>query len=270
MTWASFPGPTKAPQGLYFISDIGINGSLWYNNGTSFVPIAPVILSNINKGWIVPSMAAANAATYSQSGVTLTVTCPAHTMIAALNGADIYLAMGTPATGVTPTAPVYANWFTNFQYVDVDTFTCTAGNSQLGTGAINTNTSETYVLELEQTIKGGILSSNGSICTWCTQARSGDGSTKTTRVYYNTTPYHTPIRTTNSQSDRWYSEINTSNSDQYVSVPNSIYNGFTNSAGVYNKYAIDTTIDRKHKISMQSSAALAYQAIMSYRVEIVR
>ena len=43
-TWATFPGPTLAPVGMYYISDVGINGSLWYNDGTKFRPAGPIII----------------------------------------------------------------------------------------------------------------------------------------------------------------------------------------------------------------------------------
>lgn len=44
LTWAGFPGSTLAPQGLYFFSDVGVNGSFWYNNGASLKPIGPILL----------------------------------------------------------------------------------------------------------------------------------------------------------------------------------------------------------------------------------
>jgi hypothetical protein len=47
LTWAAFPGPTLAPAGLYFFSDVGINGSFWYNNGTSLKPIGPIVLHRL-------------------------------------------------------------------------------------------------------------------------------------------------------------------------------------------------------------------------------
>lgn len=47
LTWAAFPGPTLAPQGLYFFSDIGIKGSLWYNNGATIEPVGPIVLHRV-------------------------------------------------------------------------------------------------------------------------------------------------------------------------------------------------------------------------------
>lgn len=47
MTWAQFPGPTLAPQGFYFFTNIGINGSMWYNNGSTLDPCGPIVLSRL-------------------------------------------------------------------------------------------------------------------------------------------------------------------------------------------------------------------------------
>ncbi len=47
MAWASFPGPTLAPQGFYFFTNVGINGSMWYNNGTTLDPVGPVVLHRL-------------------------------------------------------------------------------------------------------------------------------------------------------------------------------------------------------------------------------
>jgi len=269
-TWNTKPAANEVGCRQVFISDIGVNGSLWCSNGTTWSPVGSVLLKNSNKGFVIPSLAAADAATYSQSGTTLTVTCVGHTLVASLNGSDIYLGIGTPTLGVAPTAPKYANWFSNFTYIDANTFTCTAGNSQTGTGNILTNLAETYVTELEHTIKGGLLGANGGLATYCTQSRMSSANSKLTKQYYHTAVYHAPSRTTNSQSDRWYSEINTQNSEQFLVTPNSLYTGFVVSAGVANRYAIDTTVDRLHKVSMTLAAALEYQSIMQYRVELVR
>jgi hypothetical protein len=48
LTWATFPGPTLAPVGLYFFSDIGINGSFWYNSGATLNPVDPIVLSRLS------------------------------------------------------------------------------------------------------------------------------------------------------------------------------------------------------------------------------
>ena len=44
MAFASFPGVAAAAPGLYFFSDVGVDGSFWYNNGIALKPIAPIVL----------------------------------------------------------------------------------------------------------------------------------------------------------------------------------------------------------------------------------
>jgi hypothetical protein len=269
-TWAAFPGPTLAPIGTYYISDIGVNGSLWYNNGTTLDPIERILLQNNNKGWIVPSMLAANAATYSQSGTTLTVTATAHTLIAALNGADIYLVIGTVSTGVAPTAPVYTGWFTNFTYVDANTFTCTAGNSQTGTGAVNTNLAETTITELTYTLKGGLLGLNGGLACWQATAASSEASTKSAKFYLHTTNYQQPTFTTSSQGSRRYSEVSAANSQAVITFPEYLNSGFGPAAANYKKVSLDMTQSRDHAVKYTVSAALGHIAVMQHRLELIR
>jgi hypothetical protein len=48
MAFASFPGVAAAAPGLYFFSDVGVDGSFWYNNGTTLEPIAPIVLSRLS------------------------------------------------------------------------------------------------------------------------------------------------------------------------------------------------------------------------------
>ena len=167
--------------GFVFVSDVGISGVSAWCNGTKLILPAPIIVLQKAKGWIMPSLVAGNLATYTQSGTTLTVVSPAHTMTSALNGCDVFLIMGAVITGVMPTAPVYAGWFTNFTYIDGNTFRCTAGNSQLATGNVNSNTAETIVTELSTVIPGNLMGLNGDLESYTVV--SGTSSANLKRVY---------------------------------------------------------------------------------------
>jgi hypothetical protein len=150
-------------NGWVFVSDIGVSGVMMWCNGTNLYSDDPIIAYQNNKGWLLPSLAAANASTYSQTGNVITVvnggaSPVAHNIPAVLhNGYDVYLAMGTAATGATITAGI----FTNFQYVDANTFTCVSATSQTGTGAVNTNTTLTTNTARDIPIKGSLLGANG-------------------------------------------------------------------------------------------------------------
>jgi hypothetical protein len=145
----------KVGKGLYYFDDIK---SVLYSNGEEYVAGTPIKLIDFQGQLVVPALAAANAATYSQSGNVLTVNNGvAHNIPATVfNGATVYLAIGTVSTGVAPTATV-ANFFANFQYVSATAFTCLATNSQDGTGAVNTNTSPTILLPLSKTYAAGLI-----------------------------------------------------------------------------------------------------------------
>lgn len=181
VTWAQFPGPTLAPVGLYFISNVGINGSFWYNNGITLIPTAPITLHNTYYGIIMHSMAAANAATYSQSGTTLTCTCTGHNIPATIhNGKKIHLTPGAPSTG----AQLATGLYTNFTYVDANTFTCTSTVSQTGTGVLNTNISATQVPGIDVGIFGGLLGINGWLDVYSFQQCNANANSKRLQFKY--------------------------------------------------------------------------------------
>lgn len=77
-------------------------------------------------------------ATYSQTGTTVTVTWASHGLSAyEFNGASVYL--------VQNTGSLSSGWFTDFTYVDADTFTVTSVVSQTTSGNLGTNTAETDI-----------------------------------------------------------------------------------------------------------------------------
>lgn len=113
---------------------------------------------------LVPSLATANAATYSQSGNVITVNnSVAHNIPATTyNGGLIYLAIGTVNTGVAPTSEI-ANWFTNFQRTGTNTFTCDATNDQTGTGVVNTNLALTTITPVTSNMAPNLITPGDSI-----------------------------------------------------------------------------------------------------------
>jgi len=141
-----------------YVQNVGEYGAEFVSNGTSWINHGGIEIMQRAKGWICPSLAAANAATYSQSGTTITVTSTGHNIPATnYDTKDVYLNIGTAATGAT----IPPGWFSNFQRTSADTFTCVSTVSQTGTGTVNTNISITPVNELSSTVIGGVLRSNG-------------------------------------------------------------------------------------------------------------
>ena len=79
-----------------------------------------------------------SGATYTQTGTTVTVTWTSHGLSAyEFNGASVYL--------VQNTGGLLSGWFTNFTYVDANTFAVTSAVSQSTSGDLGTNTAETDI-----------------------------------------------------------------------------------------------------------------------------
>lgn len=155
-TWALKPSAAALGQGrTIFISDIGVNGSWWYSDGTQWIPEQPIVLVQESGGWLVPALITGDAATYSQSGTTVTVTSTGHNMTNVLNGHSVYLDISTGTAA--------AGWYTNFTYSSANAFTCTSATSLTTSGAVLTRTAATTVTPISYTIPAGILGPTGVI-----------------------------------------------------------------------------------------------------------
>ena len=133
-----------------------------------------------------------------QASTVLTVTCAGHNIPATVhNGKSIYLTPGTPATG----AQLAAGLYTNFQYVDANTFTCVSTVSQTGTGAINTQLSAITLPNFTVPVKGNILGLNGYLELYHLSQTNATAGTKraafsySTYVFKNTSPASTTVIT---------------------------------------------------------------------------
>jgi len=149
---------------------------------------------------------AAGTITYSQTGTTVTITHTAHGMTTDFNGGEIYLTQSTGA--------LLSGWFTNWTYVDVDTYTCVSTVSQSTSGNLGTNTAET-VFPYSYTVPTSLLST--MVVMFQSQHRKVlTTGTKTMRSYFDSILSTTTSVTTATQ----WAFINTSN---VVFVSNTMY-----------------------------------------------
>lgn len=119
-----------------------------------------------------------SGATYSQTGTAVTVTWTSHGMTSALNGSDVYL--------VQSTGSLTTGWFTNFTYVDANSFTCTSSVSQSTSGNLGTNTSETTISSY--TMAADRLGINGTArVLGSTNCSTAGGNTKRISLYLSST-----------------------------------------------------------------------------------
>jgi len=254
-TFANKPAPGPVGSQIY-ISDIGEYGAVFTSNGSVWSHTGDIEIIQKGKGWLLPSLAAANAATYSQTGTTITVTSVGHNIPATgYNTKDVYLNMGVAATGAT----IPPGFFSNFTYVSADSFTCTSTISQTGTGTVNTNIAEIIVADLNNTIKGSVLGLDGKIHISFLSSNNNSATTKTVFFNFATNPIDYPNTTTLFRNPKADAIINrhsfTSQVMEHLSQPT--------------LYAVDTSVDFNCGFSMLCEAANDYVAIHSASVYIL-
>jgi hypothetical protein len=248
-------------NGWVFVSDMGSNGALYWCNGTILIPFSPTVMFNSNQGWIVHGYLAANAATYSQSGTTLTVTCTGHNLPATVNdGKMIYVPIGTVSTGVAPTAAI-TNWFTNFTQTGANTFTCTATNSQTGTGFVNSNLAATTITPVQKTILGSSLGANGKLGQSSLVSANTTAGSKTIRFNFAGLSCSNITLTTNGFSNNQnMSFLQNKNGVQNLQAAN-------NNMSVS---AVDTTADQICAPTITLAANNDWMALEGYLLELIQ
>jgi hypothetical protein len=253
-TWANRPAVGTIGSRIY-ISDVGEYGAEFVSNGSTWSHIGTIEIIQKGKGWLVPSLAAANAATYSQSGTTITVTSTGHNIPdLKYNTKDVYLNMGTAATGAT----IPPGWFSNFTYISANSFTCISTVSQTGTGAVNTNLAEITPADITAIINGNLLGLDGKTIFSYLASTTGSASAKRLKMKFGTTAI------IHNQGGVSVAEV--------INYP--IANRHNANSQVYNfggfpvVIAEDTTADITCSFSMQCDVANDYSAIHAASVYI--
>lgn len=121
-------------------------------------------------------LVAGNGGTYAQAGTTITVTLTAHGISSDLNGSNCHLTIGT---GLALTG-----WFTNFAYVDANTFTVTSSVSQSTSGNLAANISNTRI-PWTYTFQSGLIKKKDSIALAGYNRAKATAGTKTIRYNYS-------------------------------------------------------------------------------------
>lgn len=170
---AGFSGPAYINKQAW-ANDLGPRGTAIIYNGTDWRVNGPqlhVLLSLLK--FLVLGL---SGATYSQTGTTVTVTWTAHGLTNEFDGASVYL--------VGSTGALVSGTFTNFVYVDANTFTCTSAISQSTSGNLGTNTSETFS-PVQATFPSitGYFKAGDSIALAGFRRAKNSGNNKTFKVY---------------------------------------------------------------------------------------
>ena len=205
---SNFPAASYSGK-VAFATDIGPRGSPVFSNGTNWrIQTGFAYASSAMN--IVPGL---SGATYSQTATTVTVTWTAHGMTSEFDGANCYLVQSTGA--------LVSGWFTNWTYVDANTFTVTSSVSQTTSGNLGTNTSETF-LPTSYTIPAtaGFLVAGDNINLVGFTRNKNSANTKTTKAYYGNSVIFTGNATT---STNWVSA--SPSTLLYISSTKAIANG---------------------------------------------
>ena len=177
-------------------------------------------------------MGASGSPTYSQTAFTITVTRTGHGYTAARNnGADIYL---TVSTGT-----LVSGWFSNFTYVDANTFTCTSTISQSISGNLGVQTGEVTFDTI--TLKAKLMGPNGTVRgRFLVNAFANNANAKTFRVRWAGTPIFNPslASTLTMQTDISISNQNNVAKQVNYGTSSSTQNGTSSAAP--NDYTVNT------------------------------
>jgi hypothetical protein len=260
--WATKPSPADYSERLIRITDVGVNGSTWYSDGTQWVHESPIIYQQAAKGWLVPSLAAANAATYSQTGTTITVTSVGHNIPAtAHDGKDVYLAIAS--------GDAAAGWYSNFTRTGVDTFTRESSVSQSASGIVNTNTAETIVTPVTKTVLGGLMGANGSLMGSAHVAQPTSANFKRVRWKFDGSTVLEAASSTTSFDNNLAKSIRNRNSESKQVFRNAATGDFLGNVAVGTGYStVNTASDVQSSVTLQVPVANEFIALEAFMLEI--
>ena len=254
-TAATRPTATNVPVSTIInISDYGINGSLWRSNGSVWVPVSHAIRQQeLTTGVILPSLIAANLATYSQVGTTITVDNTVGHAIPAttFDGNSVYL---TPSSGA-----LVEGVFTNFQRTGANTFTCTSTISQSISGNLASTTGIKTLATL--TLPANILGISGRFETTVEQQSFGSANAKTVTYAFGGTTYYTFPNTTNTITVCMSGMRNKNSTNVQQATCVSTSTGMSATTGALITAAIDTTANVNIDLKGTVAAANEYICI---------
>ena len=255
VTSAELPNPAFVTTGtIILISDYGINGSLWRSNGSAWVPVSfPIKLDGLDTGILLPSLSAANLATYSQVGTTITVdNTLAHNIPATtFDGDSVYL---VPFTG-----SLIEGVFTNFTRTGANTFTCESTISQTISGNLASTTGIKTLKSL--TIPGGILGLTGRFETQVQTQYFNSANNKTLSLRFGGSNYYSFSNTTTGRNAiiAGMRNRNSQSIQQATSIDTTT--GLSTTTGGIGTTAIDTTTDKIIELRATVAASNEYMCI---------
>jgi len=208
---------------------------------------------------IFPSLA--NSSTAVQSGSTVTVTATAHGIPATVhNGWKVWYP-GSPN--------IPAGWYSDFQYLTVNTFSFTAADSKtVASESVNGGSWVSAYVEFHRTmIPGSVMGKNGRIT--CKVFRGGDATAgnKILRINFGGVIISAHNSTTSPNGIYKYSLFNHNSETKQRAMDGQ---EALSSASANNVSTVDTTQEQAYYLTMAVSSAGQYAAIVYADLEVRR
>lgn len=254
LTWAQMAALTPSTSGLHVtLSDTYPGQELRYDASRWRSPSGTFLLG---ESWLSRILWDGTAATYSQTTTTVTVTQTGHGMTADLNGASIYL---TQSTGALVTG-----WFTNFLYIDANSFSCTSTVSQTTSGNLGAQTGADITLD-SITVKGKLLGPNGRINSTLGFSFRDNANNKQVKLKFGGSTVFNPTFNDKASNTVEFNLMNAgaTNKQKGWVTSNDLQVGTSDSGG-WNRYSVDTQSDVTLAITGQLSTATTFLVLEGY------
>lgn len=265
-TWAQALAAVTSFVGQCFISDVGVNGSMWYSNGTALIHEAPIVLQQSAIPIILPS-----SGTLGNNGaLTLTTALP---MIFS-DGCYMYF----------PAGAIYSGSTAGLYYVDMSTTTAGTiyNNTYLGgvasipsspalfssTGpGLYTQTTGTDITVSSVTVLGGLMGINGVLRIVGHNFCSNSANNKANKVFLGVSVVASQILTTAGALITRREVVN-AGVETRQSCNNWNHAG-TNTLSAPSVSFVNTTVDLVLSHTAQLSVATDYLILSAITVEIL-
>jgi hypothetical protein len=267
-TWTSKPSAANF-IGQARISDIGINGSIWFSDGVKWIHESPIVIAQSGIQMIIPSsgsignngaltLGTALPATYSD-GVYMYF--PANAISAGSAAGLYYVVMSSTTAGT-----IYNNTYTGGQpkhQASPTPFVTT------GPGAYTQSTA-TEITLASFPLKGGVLGANGKFDIELSVSNNNSAGTKTGSVKFSSTALVVQNLTTSIGARYMASISNADREDRQRAAASSSAAAFSGTVSVGSAFqdpAIDTSADVTVSITGSLAVATDYMMLRNYSAE---
>jgi hypothetical protein len=268
-TWATKPAASSYIGPVIF-SDVGLNGSIWYSNGTKWIHESPIIVAQAGILMMVPSSGSISdngaltlTTALTTAGTNYYMYFPAGAIAAGSAAGFYYVVMSTTTAGT-----IYNNTYTGGTPVVPSSLTAFATT---GPGAY-TQTTGTEITLCSVVIKGGLLGVGGKLDIDSIVSNNSNANSKTYNFKFDSATLLTQSVTTSLgvRSMVTLSSSGSENNQQAVGASSGMAFGPSISTGVaFQDLAINTANDVTVSITGTLANATDYCMVRNFSVVVM-